>query len=221
MESSLHKQLKELYADNGAEVEQKLGRYRIDVVGANELIEIQHGSLAAIRDKVADLTTKHRMLVVKPIVIRKRLVKTKSQGGRIVHRRLSPKQGSVLDLFDELVYFTQVFPHPNLTLETPLVDIEEWRYPGHGRRRYRRKSDHVIDDQKLLKLHEVHRFRTRSDLLRLIPEELPDPFHTGHLAAAMDIPRSKAQQIAYCLRKTSALVDCGKLINARLYRRAA
>ena len=221
MESSLHKQLKELYADQGAEIEQKLGRYRIDVVCDQELIEIQHGSLAAIRDKVADLTNTHRMLVVKPIIIRKRLVKTKSQGGRVVHRRLSPKQGSVLDLFDELVYFTRVFPHPNLTLEAPLVDIEEWRYPGHGRRWYRRKNDHVVDDQKLTKLHEIQRFHTRLDLLQLIPTDLPDPFHTGHLAEAMNIPRSKAQQITYCLRKMTALEECGKQVNARLYRRAA
>lgn len=221
MESSLHKQLKELYADNGAEVEQKLGRYRIDVVCDNELIEIQHGSLAAIRDKVADLTTTHRVLVVKPIVIGKLLVKLKSQGGRVVERRLSPKRGSILDLFDELVYFTSAFPHPNLTLEVPLVDIEEWRYPGHGRRRYRRERDHVVDDQKLSKLHEILRFQTRRDLLKLIPSDLPDPFHTGHLAEAMKIPRTKAQQIAYCLRKTAALDDCGKQANARLYRRAA
>lgn len=221
MESSLHKQLKELYADKGAEVEQKLGRYRIDVVCDDELIEIQHGSLAAIRDKVADLTTKHRVLVVKPLIICKRLVKLKSQGGRIVERRLSPKRGSILDLFDELVYFTSVFPHPNLTLEVPLVDIEEWRYPGHGRRRYRRQNDHVVDDQKLTKLHEIRRFQTRRDLLSLIPSNLPDPFHTGHLAEAMNVSRSKAQQIAYCLRKTAALDDCGKQVNARLYRRAA
>ncbi len=221
MESSLHKQLKELYADNGADVEHKLGRYRIDVVCDGELIEIQHGSLAAIRDKVADLTKKHRMLVVKPIIVRKRLVKSKSQGGRVVDRRLSPKTGSVLDLFDELVYFTRVFPHPNLTLEVALIDIEEWRYPGHGRRRYRRQNDHVVDDQKLVKLHEVHRFQTRRDLLRLIPSDLPDPFHTGDLAEAMSIPRNKAQQIAYCLRNMDALQECGKQVNARLYRRAA
>ncbi len=221
MESSLHKQLKQLYADSGAEVEHKLGRYRIDVVCDGELIEIQHGSLAAIRDKVADLTTDHRVLVVKPIVVRKRLVKLKSQGGCVVARRLSPKRGSILDLFDELVYFTRVYPHPNLTLEVPLVDIEEWRYPGHGRRRYRRMNDHVVDDQKLIKLHEIHRFQTRRDLLKLIPTDLPDPFHTGHLAETMNIPRDKAQQIAYCLRKTASLEDCGKLVNARLYRRAA
>lgn len=220
MESSLHRQLKELYADQGANVEHKLGRYRIDVYSADELIEIQHGSLAAIRDKVADLVQRHRVLVVKPLVIRKRLVNLAAKGGREVSRRLSPKQGCLLDLFEELVYFTRVFPHPNLTLETPLLDIEERRYPGHGRRRRWRKNDHVVEDQGLLKLHSIQRFRTSRDLLRLIPSELPAPFHTGQLATAMSVGRTKAQQIAYCLRKMGAVIESGKQGNARLYQRA-
>jgi hypothetical protein len=55
----------------------------------------------------------------------------------------------------------------------------------------------------------------------LIPGTLEEPFHTGQLAEAMSIARSKAQQIAYCLRKTAALMECGKVVNTRLYRRAA
>ncbi len=43
-------------------------------------------------------------------------------------KRLSPKRGTILDLFDDLVHFMRVFPHKRLTLEVPLVDIEEWRY---------------------------------------------------------------------------------------------
>ena len=40
-----------------------------------QLIEIQHGSLAAIRDKIRKLVENHRVLVVKPIVRQKLLVK--------------------------------------------------------------------------------------------------------------------------------------------------
>jgi hypothetical protein len=217
METSLHRQLKELYADTDATIEVPLGRYRIDVVCDEELIEIQHGSLAAIRDKVANLLRNHRMLIVKPIIVRKQLVQLDAKGGQVTRRRLSPKKGSLLDLFDDLVHFTRVFPHRNLVLETPLVDIEEWRYPGHGRRRRRRANDHQVEDQKLTRLHKIHRFRTASDLLRLIPRELPRPFHTGHLAATMDIPRWVAQRIAYCLRKTGAVDTVGKQRNALLY----
>ena len=147
METSLHRQLKQLYADPGARVEAPLDNYRIDVICDGELIEIQHGSLAAIRRKVQDLLLDHRVLVVKPIVRQKRLVKQQTKGGRILGRRMSPKRGSVIDLFDELIYFTRVFPHQNLALDVPLVDVEEWRYPGHGRRRRRRGNDHQVEDQ--------------------------------------------------------------------------
>ena len=36
----------------------------------------------------------------------------------------------MLSLFDELVYFTRVFPHENLTLETPLVEVTRLDAPA-------------------------------------------------------------------------------------------
>lgn len=218
MESSLHRQLKEIYADQGSRVEQRLGSYRIDVVCDGELIEIQHGGLTAIRDKVRRLIDEHRVLVVKPIIVRKELVKQDAKGGRVVSRRRSPKQGALLDLFHELIHFTHVFPHRNLRIEVPLIDVEEWRYPGHGRRRRRGRSDHQVEDQKLLRLHGIHRFHTVKDLLRLIPSSLPRPFHTGDLAVQLDLPRWVAQRIAYCLRHMGGAEEVGKEGNTRLYR---
>ena len=203
METSLHRQLKEVYADQGARLEAPLGNYRIDVICDGELIEIQHGSLAAIRDKVRGLLQDHRVLVVKPIVHRKQIVKRDARGGRVISRRLSPKRGREIDVFDEMIYFTRVFPHPNLTVEAPLVDVEEWRYPCHGRRRRRRSRDHVVEDQKLVGVHRILRFHDTGDLLRLIPRKLPSPFHTAHLAVALNAPRWLAQRIAYCLRETA------------------
>jgi len=221
METSLHRQLKTLYANDAAQVEAPLEGFRIDVLRDDELIEIQHGSLAAIRDKVQKLVQRHRVRVVKPIVVRKQLIKLDARGGRVVSRRLSPKRGSLLDLFDELVYFTRAFPHPNLTLETPLVDVEEWRYPGHGKRRRRRTSDHQVEDQCLVRLHEIHRFADATDLLTMLPAGLPTPFHTGQLAESLRVARRIAQRIAYCLRQTGAAREAGKHGNARLYELAA
>ena len=217
METSLHRQLKQLYADGGARVEAPLDNYRIDVISDDELIEIQHGSLAAIRPKVQRLLPDHRVLVVKPIIVQKRLVKQLNRGGEVVGTRMSPKRGRVIDLFDELIYFTRVFPHHNLALDVPLVDVEEWRYPGHGRRRRYRRNDYQVEDRKLVTLHRVHRFRASDDLLQLVPRELPNPFHTGHLAATMDVSRGMAQRIAYCLRHMGGFREVGKTGNARLY----
>ncbi len=173
---------------------------------------------AAIRDKVAKLLQTHRVLVVKPIVTGKWIVRQDARGGRVLSRRRSPKQGAVLDVFHELIYFTRVFPHANLSLEVPLVEIEEWRYPGHGRRRRSRANDHQVEDQRLLRVHRVHRFRSGHDLLGLLPAGLPSPFHTGHLAGQCSIPRWFAQRIAYCLRKMKLAEEAGKAGNTRLYR---
>ena len=221
METSLHRQLKEHYADDAARIEVRLGRYRIDVVrgaASDELVEIQHGGLAAIRDKIrALLDDGNRVLVVKPIVVRKQLIKRASRGGKVVGRRLSPKRGSTLDLFDDLVHFTRVFPHKKLAIETPLVEVEELRYPGHGRRRRWRQNDFEVEDQRLTEIQAIDRFRTAKDLLKLLPKNLPRQFDTADLAKRLRVDRSVAQRIAFCLRETNAVKTIGKRNRAWLY----
>ncbi|HEV2971961.1 MAG TPA: hypothetical protein VGY55_18455 [Pirellulales bacterium] len=217
METSLHRELKRLYAGEAAQLEVRLAGYRIDAVVDGELIEVQHGPLTAIRDKVRRLLEAHRVRVVKPVVARKMLIYRRRKAGRVARRRLSPKRGGVLDLFDELIHFTRVFPHPRLTLEVPLVEIEEWRYPGHGRRRWRRDSDFQVEDQKLIAIQSLCRLQTIGDLAALIACPLPSPFHTAHLAAGLDIPRWSAQRIAYCMHRMGAIHQVGKQRNAWLY----
>ncbi len=218
METSLHRQLKAHYAGDDGLTEVVCDGYRIDAVRAGELVEIQHGSLAAIRDKIRRLLRKHRVRVVKPIVANKLLVKLDARGGAEIHRRRSPKRGVLLDVFEELVYFTRVFPHKGLTLEVVLVDVEERRYPGCGKRRRRRpQSDFQIEDQHLAAIVATHSFATTADLLRLLPRRLPAEFHTGHLAEKLKAPRHTAQRIAYCLREMKAVRVVGKQGNAILY----
>jgi hypothetical protein len=217
METSLHRELKQRYAGREATLEVPLGPYRIDAIADGQLVEIQHGALGAIRDKIRALVAKHRVLVVKPIVIRKLLVKLDGKGGAVLSRRLSPRRGTLLDLFDDLIHFTRAFPHEQLTLEVLLVEIEEWRYPGHGRRRRWRLADYQVEDQRLVRVHEIHRFHTADDLVALLPPGLPQPFHTGQLAEAMQIPRWRASRITYCLTHMGAARRVGKTGNAWLY----
>ena len=188
----------------------KLGAFRIDVVNPDHLVEIQHGSLAAIRDKVAHLLAEHRVLIVKPIIARKRIIQLKRRGGAVVSQRWSPKRGTPLDLFGELVHFTRVFPHANLTLEVPLVEVEERRYPGHGRKRWRRANDRQVEDVPWSTWAKSIASRRRIDLLQLLPAQLPQPFHTGHLAQQLNVHRCVAQRIAYCMRQTGAVHRSGQ-----------
>src|SRR6188472_1609844 len=90
METTLHRQLKALYSGDDSLQEVALRGYRIDAVVADRLIEIQYGSLGAIRDKVRILLANHDVLVVKPLAARKYLVKVAKRGGRIASQRYSP-----------------------------------------------------------------------------------------------------------------------------------
>ena len=223
METSLHRQLKAIYAGDDGLQEVVCEGYRIDAVRGDELIEIQHGSLAAIRDKIRRLLNGHRVRIVKPIVANKLLVKLDKRGGTELDRRRSPKRGTLLNVFDELVYFTRVFQHEHLTLEVVLVDVEERRYPGHGKRRRRRKQgqDFQIEDQRLMGIVASQSFSTAADLRKLLPRRMPREFHTAHLAQRLKAPRWTAQRIAYCLREMGAVEIVGKEGNAILYRYAA
>ncbi len=221
METSLHRVLKHHYADDRNCLEVPLGEYRIDALAGDWLVEIQHGTLAAIRDKVAALLKSHQVLIVKPLLKSKQLIKRKKKDGRVIGRRKSPRRANWLDIFDELLYFTRVFPHPRLAIEFVMVDIEEWRYPGHGRRRRWSKKDFVIEDQKLVEIHDATRLQRLEDLWSPLGDlQLPRPFHTGHLAEQLGVCRNTAQRIAYVMRETAAIKQVGKQGNAILYNRS-
>ncbi len=217
METTLHRQFKTLYSSGDSQTEKKLGAYRIDVATENQLIEIQHSSLSSIRNKVADLLENYSVLVVKPLVVKKRIVRLSRKGGKVVSRRWSPKQGDILDFFDELLYFRTVFPHPNLQIDVPQVNIEEWRYSGHGRKVRRRKDDFQLQDQMLLDVHSTIRFQYPADLINVLPPFTSNRFDTSQLAKWLGVPRWRAQKIAYTLVHCGAIRKVAKEGNTVIY----
>lgn len=214
MEFTLHRQLKALFAQQGAHTEVRLDGFRIDAVCNGELIEIQQGPLAAIREKVRTLLAQHRVRVVKPIVAAKHLVRLAGAGGSPVGRRRSPKRGSLLEVFNELVFFTRVFPHERLTLELLLVEVEERRFAHHCRRRY------AVEDRRLLAIMDRRTIQTAADLAALLPAALPAEFDTFTLAQHLRVPRYVAQRVAYCLREAGAAECLGKRGRNMYYRLA-
>ncbi len=216
METTLHRQPKAFYATDGQN-EVALDRYRIDAIDEQgRLVEVQCAGLATIRDKIRRLLKSHEVLVVKPIIARRILVKRDRKRGKIVSRRRSPAKGSTIDLFDELVHFCTVFPHRNLTLELAFVEIEEHRLPPLKRRWSRKR--YRVDDRVLTEVLDRQQLTAASDLNQLLPTALPDqPFTTKDLAEAIDQPRWIAQKVAYCLRKTGAVEVVGKQRNAIVY----
>ncbi len=223
MEFSLHQQLKSHYAPRQAATEVTLGRFRIDAVKRNgELVEIQVASLSAIRRKVEQLLAEgHRLRVVKPIISKRKIIRQETEDGPVVSSRWSPKRGDLLDVFNELIYFTRIFPHPRLVIETPVVEVEEWRLPLNKRRRRRFSRNYRLKDVTLQSIHSTLRLRDRRDLWRLVKGDgLPMEFGTQEIAQQLQRPRWMAQRIAYCLRQMGIVEPVGRKKQGWLYRAA-
>jgi hypothetical protein len=216
METTLHRQLKQFYAPDGTPQEVTLGEYRIDAVRDGELIEIQSASLGALRDKTRRLLASHSVRIVKPLALNRRIV-TGERGGSVESKgRLSPRHEGWLHLFDDLVHFVTVFPHPRLTLDILLTEQLEVRQPHANRRRWGR--NYRVCDRSLTAVIECRSLCTLADLIALLPPALPPEFTTADLARTAGIPRWLAQRAAYCLRQTNAAEVAGKQGNAWVYR---
>ena len=216
MESSLHRELKLHYSGRDEDVEVQVDGYRIDAVVDGVLFEIQSASLGALREKVRSLLKRHSVVVVKPLACRKRLIRRDKKLGSVVSSRFSPKRESIYDLFVDLVYFGDVFPHKRLTLEVVLTEQEEHRITRVRRRRF--GPDYRVEDRRLIKIVSTHSLRTLADLQALLPTTLNSPFTTADLAREANIPRWVAQKMAYCLRKSGAIESVGKHGRATTYR---
>lgn len=214
-ESTLHQQLKEIYAKSSERREVRVDGYRIDAISRGTLIEIQQSGLSAIREKIRVLVESHRVLVVKPIVAGKLLRTRETATGDYAPPRKSPLKGSWIDAFDELMHLFRVFPHPRLKIELLLVDIEEDR-TRKVRHRFRR-ADHTIDDRRLVAIRERVMLKTAADLQQLVPPFPESPFTTGDLAAAWGVPRWTAQKIAWCFRTVGTWEPVGFSKRSVLY----
>ena len=215
MESTLHRELKLLYGGSIEDVEVQVDGFRIDAVVDGKLFEIQQASLGAIREKVRTLLERHSVVVVKPLAARKRLIRRAKVNGPVISSRYSPRRESVFHLFEDLVYFVDVFPHKRLTLEVLLTEQEEHRISRVRRRRF--GPDYRVEDRRLVQVDSIYSLKTVADLRALLPVTLASPFTTEDLAREAKIPRWIAQKMAYCLRKTGAVKDLGKKGRSLLY----
>ena len=217
METSLHRTLKERYATGGSgRPEVAVEGFRVDAVDdAGRLVEVQSGALARLRGKLRRLLPEHRIRIVKPVVLQRRVVRKSRPNGPVLSARRSPKRGALLDVFDDLIGVVRVFPHANLEIEVLGVTIEEVRIPR------RRWPGYRVVDRRLGEIHETASLVEAGDLWRLLPAccGKGEQFSTHELALKLDRPLWFAQRVAYCLRLTGAGAVVGKQGNRLIYLR--
>lgn len=213
-ETSLHASLKEWYAKPGDRLEVEVGRYVIDIVRGEQLIEIQSGNFHLLKAKLRSLLPTYRVRVVHPIP-RERWIQRVSQNDEKLARRKSPKRGRIEDIFSQLVGIVSFIDEPNLELEAVMIREEIfWRDDGRGS--WRRKGWSIADRQ-LIEVLDCHRFREATDYLQLLPDGFDEPFTNADLSNALNINRRLAERMTYCLRKMSLIHSVGHRKRFNLY----
>jgi hypothetical protein len=216
-EGALHAQLKEWYRRPRDRVEQQVDAYVVDLVRSGLLIEIQTGNFAPLRRKFEELLRTHRVRLVAPVAVTRRIVRV-SDDGVVLSARRSPKAGRLEDVFAHLVSIPALLAHERFELEIVLTHQEEVRMFKPGRA-YRRRG-WVVAGRSLTSVDGSVTVASLNDALALLPAGLPASFDTGELATAAGIDRRLAQQMTYCLRHAGALATTGKRGRAALYQLA-
>ena len=214
-ERSLHAALKQWYAKPEDRFEVPVGRFVIDLVRGEQLVEIQTRNFSAIRPKLETLVETRRVHVLHPITYEKWVLQVDAAGTKVASRRKSPYRGHLTDLFEELVRIPELLKHENFTVEFPVIREEEVRCrDGKGSKHRKRVS---IKDRRLLEVISSHRFENSKDFLQFIPADLRQPFSNKCLATALGLPLHRCRQITYCLRKMGIIHAVGKKRNELLF----
>ncbi len=215
-EKPLHASLKRWYGRAGDQAEVPVAGFVIDLVREDLLIEVQTRGFSSLKKKItALLDLDHRLRIVHPIPVDKWIVKVDSDG-TVLSRRRSPKHGSPIDVFAELVSIPDLLDHPLLDIDVILINEEEYR--SQTQNRSWRRGGWSVEERRLIDVVDTLLIKDAGDLAALLPAGLPDPFTTADLAAVLGRPRRIAQQMAYCLRIVGALSAVGKRGNAVEYR---
>lgn len=214
-ESSLHSAIKKWYFHEGDRLEVKVDDFVVDMVRGDLLIEIQTANFSAIRPKLLRLLDEHRVRLVYPIPKEKWILHRSKVTGEAVGRRKSPRKGRLYDLFSELIRIPNLFSNGNLSVEVLMIEAEEvWCDDGRGS--WRRKGA-SIEDRKLVRVLERMIFENKADFLRILPDDMPDPFSNRDLARSLGISVSQSRKMTYSLRKMGAITHVGNSGNQMLF----
>jgi hypothetical protein len=210
--------MKEWYYLKGDKLEAKVDGFIVDIKRGDLLIEIQTANFSAIKPKLSHLLNEHKVRLIYPIPKQKWIIHRSTATGETFGRRKSPKKGRLTDLFNELIRIPNLFAKGNLSIEVLMIETEE-TWINNGKGSWRRKGT-SIQDRKLIQVYETETFENKTDFLKILPKNLPNPFSNRNLAQSLGIPINQSRKITYSLRKIGTITHAGNNKKQMLFTRS-
>ena len=217
-ESSLHRALKYQYTGPGGRTEIKVGDFIADGIRKNgEYIEVQTGSFAPLKKKIAEFAAAGKVRIIHPIAVTK-IIEVYDADKTFLYRRKSPVHGSPWSLFDALLHAPELPLNRAVAIEIVLADITEKRVRD-GKGSWRRKGA-SIKDRELSVLHESLLYKGPRDYLRFVPFKKNEEFTVSMLAKRAEVDKWTARKALYVLTKLKVVKRIGKKTRELLYKRS-
>lgn len=217
-EKTLHAILKDYYAPDKSMQEISVDGYVADIYTGQEIIEIQTANFNEMRAKLNCFLPNYPVTVVYPIARIKYLSWIDEATGECSKPRKSPVKGSVYRAFVELYKIKSILSQENLCLCFPLLEVEEYRLLN-GWSQDKKKGSCRYDRIPRALLDEI-RLEKPEDYLRLIPENLPEPFTALEFGKAVGEKKQIAGIVLHVLNYLNVLERCENRGRFYTYRRA-
>lgn len=214
-EKTTHAVLKNYLDPDISHQEIPVGNFIADIKCADIITEIQTQQFGYMREKLSFFLSSYRVNIVHPIIYDKYITWIDADTGRPVRRNHSTHRGCFYQAFDELYAIRPFLKDPHLQITLLLINAEEYRI-ADGWSRDKKRGSHRFDTLPT-QLVDQCVLNCPQDYHVFLPADLPHPFTSGDLAAAVGKRSLSYSEILLILTELGVTKRIGKKGRSYLY----
>lgn len=182
-EKIMHLTLKYYFSSSDCDHEVKLGGFFADAINEEGIVEVQTKSFKNLKEKLMYFLAVTNVNLVHPIPRYKYVTWVDNETGEISKPNRNPKVGRLTDVFQELYGIKEKLSSPRLTITLMLIDTDDYKNLDGWSKDKKKGSTRVERYPK--ELIDIFTINTPRDLLKLLPENLPETFSASDLNKLM------------------------------------
>jgi len=178
-EKIMHLTLKFYFSPYSSDHEVKLGSFYADAINEEGIVEVQTRSFKNLSKKLMYFLAVTDVNLIHPIPFHKYVSWLDPETGETSKAHRSPKIGRLIDVFGELYGIKDKLNNPRLTITLMHIDTDDFKMLD-GKSKDRKKGATRIERYPR-ELIDIFIINTPRDLLKLLPEDLPEIFSASDL----------------------------------------
>lgn len=182
-EKIMHLTLKYYFSPYDSDHEVKLGSFYADAINEDGIVEVQTRSFKNLKEKLMYFLAVTSVNLVHPIPRYKYVSWLNSETGEISKPNRNPRFGRLSDIFTELYGIRDKLNNPRLSISLMLIDTDDFKNLDGWSKDKKKGSTRV--ERYPRELIDIFVINSPRDLIKLLPEDLPETFSASDLNKLM------------------------------------